>query len=799
MGHAQKRTRSGRERANPRHSTRLKEDAELARVTKAVSEIPRLSNRFQLFRENRRQRAKRNVEEKERESDAGNPQLAEPAIFRAVRFSDLPLSRRTLDGLAVAGFSELTGIQRNAIPQALAGRDVLAAAPTGSGKTLAFLVPMLEVLWRNKWNTLDGLGALILSPTRELSMQIFEVLRSVARRHTISAGLVIGGKDFESEKEKVGNMNVLVATPGRMLHHMDHIAELDCSGLQVLVLDEADRILDMGFAKTMDAILSNLPKQRQTLLFSATQTKSVKALARLSLTEPEYVAVASRVKTAENEGDDGPDSKGPPVGKSDLTDSSFKTVGTPAGLSQSYAVVEAHDKLSVLWSFIKTHLKSKMIIFLASGKQVRFVFEAFCKLRPGMSLLHIHGKMKQLKRTDMYDLFCRTKSAALFATDVASRGLDFPDVEWVIQVDCPDDVGTYIHRVGRTARFRAQGRAMLLLNHGKEEAFLDKLKARKLELHRTKINPEKITPVTPKIAATIASSQELRKLAQRAFTFYIKSVYQQSDKDVFDVNELDIKLLSQSYGLSVVPKVSFKSSSRVSEAARDSKESKKSIFGYQMRGERKDDELVRSSRKASPERQSSSLSPREGGDERDDILKIKKVHAVEQGEVGEVEDVGELSGARVQRKRKKRKLDLFKGLPSANRIVFMEDGKAVRASDIREETSVNEEYAGIADYAANVAQRLAETAAEDKDRERERVRSIHAKRKARERELNRIIKPNSEDLHQVGGELSGAESDDEDGTDESILQDSEDEGLELHSRSVEDDERLALEVLESRK
>lgn len=802
-----KRTRSGRQRANPSLLThpRRKEDAELLRLTKAVAAIPRYSSRFQLFRQNRRQKAKKISEKK----DSGVPASeVQPPIFRASRFSDLPLSTRTVDGLVASGFAELTGIQRNAIPQALAGRDVLAAAPTGSGKTLAFLIPLLEVLWRNKWTTLDGLGALVLSPTRELSMQIFEVLRSIARKHTISAGLVIGGKDFDSERDRVGNMNVLVATPGRMLHHMDHVAELDCSNVQMLVLDEADRILDMGFAKTLDAILANLPKDRQTLLFSATQTKSIKALARLSLKEPEYVAVESR-ESAEEKGKAANDDV-PNKDKRDGGSSSVKIVGTPVGLSQSYAVVAARDKLSVLWSFIKTHLKSKMIIFLASGKQVRFVFETFCKLRPGMSLLHIHGNMKQVKRTDMYDLFCRTKSAALFATDVASRGLDFPDVEWVIQLDCPDDVGTYVHRVGRTARFKSQGRAMLLLNEGKEETFLEKLKDKKLELHKTKINPNRITSIEPRIAATVASNQELRKLAQRAFTFYVKSIYQRGDKEVFDVNELDFGQLAKSYGLSLVPKISFKKTGGTNQENKESKEKSKTIFGYRIHQdglgkERKKPKAVKE--KDDDSEESSSEHAQGDGD---DILTLKKIHDVAAEDALDNGDRDLASEATVvSRKRKKRKLDLLKSMPSANRIVFTEDGKAVRAGDVLEDDDDSEEqedHDGISDYAATVSHRLSLNAEEDKGRERGRVRSIHAHRRARRREMNRVIRPAADSqLFEADGsgdehepESDNGESADS-GDDVESSSDRSEDSRRRRKPSLADEERMALQILNSRK
>lgn len=788
--------------AGARKQSRFKEQAELDRISKTVIAIPRYSDRFILFRRNRRQKAKQLIQVADE-----TPQLnAQHPIFTAQRFTDLPLSTRTLDGLAATGFSELTPIQRLAIPQALAGRDVLAAAPTGSGKTLAFLVPMLEVLWRDKWNTLDGLGALILSPTRELSMQIFDVIRSVARRHLISAGLVIGGKDFKGESDKVGSMNVLVGTPGRLLHHMDHVVDFECASLKILVLDEADKILDMGFSSTLDAIMQNLPSERQTLLFSATQTKDIKSLARLSLKKPEYVSVSnaasgSVLTNKPGKVDEGVDDKHPAA---DLN-SNVKIVGVPSGLSQSYAVVELHQKLSVLWSFIKTHLKAKMIIFLSSGKQVRFVFEAFCKLRPGMSLLHIHGNMKQLRRTEIYDAFCRTRSAALFATDVASRGLDFPDVEWVVQMDCPDDVSTYIHRVGRTARFKSSGRAMLLLNAGMEENFIKRLEEKKLRLHRTRINPGRLTSIEPRVMALVTSSQELRELAQRAYVFYLKSVHQKGDKDVFDVGAIDLGALAKSFGLSVTPKVGFRTEGKNSIG--DTSKTK-TVFGYKLRNWK----CLTEDGDTAKDTNSISEGPGRTGtigksdDDSGDILTLKRTHldgnTVEI--IGDVEEMG-LESRPIQRKRKRRKIDLLKGMPSINRVVFDEEGNKIHAGDVNpkdENQSGDDSHNDILQYAASVSQQLAESATEDRIRERERVKALHSKRRQKERLSGRTLPIDME-----GNKLSDGSKNGQGGksygirikyTDDNPSSSAESDVEEDIGGDVNEQEKLALQILQSR-
>lgn len=366
-------------------------------------------------------------------------------------FVSLSLSRNTLDALNMKNYVKMTEIQRQSLPFALDGKDVLGAAKTGSGKTLAFIIPVLELLHKNNWTSLDGLGALIISPTRELAIQIFQVLRDVGKKHTFSAGLLIGGKDLKQEQERVGRMNILVATPGRLLQHLDQTPEFDCNNLQILVLDEADRILDSGFASCLNAIIENLPKKRQTLLFSATQTKAVKDLARLSVKDAEYVAVHEGLKNS-----------------------------TPDNLTQHYIVCELPSKLDVLFSFIKTHLKQKILVFLASGKQVRFVYEAFCKMQPGIPLSCLHGKQNQQKRIGVFAQFSKKSQGCLFATDVAARGLDIPAVDWVIQVDCPDDTATYIHRVGRTARYESAGHALLLLLPSERDAMLKELFSKKV-------------------------------------------------------------------------------------------------------------------------------------------------------------------------------------------------------------------------------------------------------------------------------------------------------------------------------
>ncbi|KAJ1662903.1 ATP-dependent RNA helicase dbp4 [Coemansia sp. RSA 1813] len=443
-------------------------------------------------------------------------------------FTELPISPPTLRGLERSHFVEMTEIQHKALPYALARRDVLGAAKTGSGKTLAFLIPVLETLYRSNWTHLDGLGALVISPTRELAVQIFEVLRKIGRYHSFSAGLVIGGKRVEEEKEAINKMNILICTPGRLLQHMDETVGFDCYGLQVLVLDEADRILDLGFKKTMNAIIENLPRQRQTLLFSATQTKSVKDLARLSLSRPEYVGVHEKDRYS-----------------------------TPTKLAQYYMVTELPLKLDMLFSFMKTHLGTKMIIFLSSCKQVRFVHETFSKIKPGIPLLHLHGKQKQMKRVEIFEKFRRMTKVAMFCTDIASRGLDFPAVDWVVQVDCPEDCDTYLHRVGRTARYEAAGKSLLLLLPSEAPEMAKILQARNIPIKEISPKQNKLMTVSQQLQHLCFQDSEIKYLGQRAFVTYVRSVYLQKNKSVFAIEKLPLERFAESLGLPGTPKIKF--------------------------------------------------------------------------------------------------------------------------------------------------------------------------------------------------------------------------------------------------
>jgi ATP-dependent RNA helicase DDX10/DBP4 len=350
-------------------------------------------------------------------------------------------------------------------------------------------------------------------------LQIFEVLRKIGGHHSFSAGLVIGGKSVKDEKERLSRMNILVATPGRLLQHMDQTVGFDCDNLQLLsasnnlsalpqfsftshriiVLDEADRILDMGFSRTLTALLSHLPESRQTLLFSATQTQSVSDLARLSLHDPVFVSADIEPSTTGGKGEDEVD----------------RPLAIPKGLQQHYVVTPLDKKLDILWSFLKTHLQSKTLVFLSSSKQVRFVFETFKRMHPGVPLLHLYGKQKQMTRLQTFTRFTSMQHAVLFATDIAARGLDFPAVNWVVQVDAPEDAETYVHRVGRTARYESNGQGLLLLCPSEEEGMLAALARRGVTVEHIKIRGSKTHSIENQLQNLAFQEPEIKYLAQR--------------------------------------------------------------------------------------------------------------------------------------------------------------------------------------------------------------------------------------------------------------------------------------------
>ena len=474
-------------------------------------------------------------EEREEDADDATPEKEAPkgeriqvqvdGILSDKTFDSLTLSKQTMAGISELGYTRMTEVQARTIPPLLAGRDVLGAARTGSGKTLAFLIPSVELLYHAKFMPRNGTGVMVLSPTRELALQIYNVAQQLMKKHSQTHGLIIGGANRRAEAEKlVKGVNLLVATPGRLLDHMQNTKGFAFGSLKVFCMDEADRMLDIGFEEEMRTIVRMIPKDRQTMLFSATQTTKVEDLARLSLKSPTYIGV-----------DDA------------------RAVSTATGVEQGYCVVPSEKRFLLLFTFLKKNLKKKVMVFFSSCNSVKYHAELLNYIDIPVS--DIHGKQKQQRRTTTFFEFCKADRGILLCTDVAARGLDIPAVDWIIQFDPPDDPKEYIHRVGRTARgTEGKGRALLFLIP-EELGFLKYLKAAKVPLNEYEFPQKKIANVQSQLEKLVEKNYYLHQSARDAYRSYILAYNSHTLKDVYNVHELNLMSVALSFGFHRPPKV----------------------------------------------------------------------------------------------------------------------------------------------------------------------------------------------------------------------------------------------------
>nr|GMC69426.1 DEAD-box ATP-dependent RNA helicase 51 [Ipomoea batatas] len=444
-------------------------------------------------------------------------------------FSTLGLSELTMKAINEMGFEYMTQIQARAIPPMLEGKDVLGAARTGSGKTLAFLIPAVELLFNVKFTHRNGAGVIVICPTRELAIQTHAVAKELLKYHSQTLGLVIGGATRRGEAERIKKgVNLLIATPGRLLDHLQNTKGFVYKNLKCLMIDEADRILEANFEEEMKQIMKLLPKEgRQTALFSATQTKKVEDLARLSFqTTPIYIDVDDGRKRATNE-----------------------------GLQQGYCVIPSAKRFTLLYSFLKRNLSKKIMVFFSSCNSVKFHSELLQYIQ--IDCFDIHGKQKQQKRTTTFFDFCKAEKGILLCTDVAARGLDIPSVDWIIQYDPPDEPKEYIHRVGRTARGEgAKGNALLFLIP-EELKFLAYLKAAKVPVKQYEFEERKLANVQSHLEKLVSNNYYLNKSAKEAYRSYILAYNSHSMKDIFNVHRLDMQAVAASFCFSSPPKVTL--------------------------------------------------------------------------------------------------------------------------------------------------------------------------------------------------------------------------------------------------
>ncbi|XP_038891300.1 DEAD-box ATP-dependent RNA helicase 18 [Benincasa hispida] len=465
----------------------------------------------------------------------------ENRALTSTRFSDLqpPLSAPVIEALAQSGFQFCTPVQAATIPLLCSHKDVAVDAATGSGKTLAFVVPVVEILRRcsSRPKPHQVMG-IIIAPTRELSSQIYEVARPfVSTLLNFKAVLLVGGADVKVDMKEIEEegANLLIGTPGRLFDIMDRMENLDFRNFEVLILDEADRLLDMGFQKQITSIISRLPKLRRTGLFSATQTEAVEELSKAGPRNPIRVEVKAETKTG-------------PLSSTQLASSK-----TPSSLHIEYLECEADKKSTQLVDILVKNKSKKIIVYFMTCACVDYwgvVLPQLTVLK-GLSLIPLHGKMKQTAREKALASFVSLSSGVLLCTDVAARGLDIPGVDCIVQYDPPQDPNVFVHRVGRTARLGREGNAIVFLLP-KEEAYVEFLSIRRVPIQE-RVCCSDASDIVPQIRTAAKKDRDVMEKGVKAFVSFIRAYKEHHCSFIFRWKELEIGKLAMGYGLLQLP------------------------------------------------------------------------------------------------------------------------------------------------------------------------------------------------------------------------------------------------------
>ncbi|GJJ75696.1 ATP-dependent RNA helicase DDX47/RRP3 [Entomortierella parvispora] len=357
------------------------------------------------------------------EAESSKEESAE-ASSENITFKDLGLMQPLVDACQQLNFKAPTEIQRESIPWSLQGRDIIGLAQTGSGKTAAFALPILQALWNNP----SPMFACVMAPTRELAVQISETFESLGSTIGVRCVVIVGGMDMMAQSIALSKKpHIIVCTPGRLQDHLENTKGFSLRTLKYLVLDEADRLLDMDFGPIIDQILKVIPKERNTFLFSATMTTKVAKLQRASLNNPVKVEVATK----------------------------YSTVST---LLQYYLFFPLKQKDSYLVYLLNELAGNSTIVFSRTCNETQRITLLLRNL--GFPAIPLHGQLSQEKRLGALNKFKSGNRNILIATDVASRGLDIPSVDIVLNYDLPNNSKDYIHRVGRTARAGRSGKSI---------------------------------------------------------------------------------------------------------------------------------------------------------------------------------------------------------------------------------------------------------------------------------------------------------------------------------------------------
>ncbi|KAJ3412685.1 ATP-dependent rRNA helicase spb4 [Chytridiales sp. JEL 0842] len=550
---------------------------------------------------------------------------ADQSIAIAGSFESLnpPLSSQVLNALVLMGYTQMSPVQSSAIPLFMRNKDVIVEAVTGSGKTLAFVIPVLEKLLRRETPLKKNeIGAIIVSPTRELAKQIYDVFTTFlehinfgatddpgadteanGNKQKITHRLLIGGNHSVTEdvlgfKREGGH--ILIGTPGRLEDLLARTASsvFNTKELEVLVLDEADMLLDMGFEHAIKAIILKLPKQRRTGLFSATMSEALDQLVKAGLRNPVKVVVKVESVEAFNRRQTQPDGEVSAEGVNTEAASAGSNEHqiTPTTLSIQYLLTDPEDKLLQLVNHLRRNPTSKTIVYFATCAMVDYFYLAFSsglstsnvnestdttsstgkkkkKIKPAdtaglksylnnVQVYSMHGKMDPKRREAVYEKFTSLPSPALLlTTDVSSRGLDIPDVDWVIQFDPPQDPKNFSHRCGRTARAGRVGNALVYLC-GHEETYAEFLKIRKIPMSEYIPPPppteEKLVTVkeltdTLRLLSTV--DREAYDKSLKAFVSWVRHYQEHQASSIFRLKDVDLAALARVMGVLRLPKM----------------------------------------------------------------------------------------------------------------------------------------------------------------------------------------------------------------------------------------------------
>ncbi|XP_054440158.1 probable ATP-dependent RNA helicase DDX31 [Pteronotus mesoamericanus] len=543
------------------------------------------------------------------------PELRRPVVkqvqekvFSSEAFHELDLHPHLISTInTVLNMFHMTSVQKQSIPALLEGRDALVRSQTGSGKTLAYCIPVVQSLqaMKTKIQRNDGPYALVLVPTRELALQSFDTFQKLLKPFTwIVPGVLMGGEKKKSEKARLRKgINILISTPGRLVDHIKSTKNIHFSRIQWLVLDEADRILDLGFEKDITVILNAVnaeSQKRQNVLLSATLTEGVTRLADISLHNPVSISVLDESH-----------------GQCELEDSVFLDASAPQpndeldgfavpeGLDQYVTLVPSKLRLVSLAAFLlqkcKFETDQKVIVFFSSCELVEFHYHLFLQtLLSGLGapasgqppsgctrfrFLRLHGSMDQEERTAVFQEFSHSGTGVLFCTDVAARGLDLPQVTWIVQYNAPSSPAEYIHRIGRTARIGCRGSSLLVLAPSEAE-YVNSLASHKINVSEMKMEEilsvltrhdcfkgrrrgsqeaqaagpqeiqERATILQTVFEDYVHSSEKTVSWAKRALQSFIRAytTYPQELKHIFHVRALHLGHVAKSFGLRDAPR-----------------------------------------------------------------------------------------------------------------------------------------------------------------------------------------------------------------------------------------------------